>query len=462
MSLGANKKNEKKGEVKENTPLFLSESVQKELQELIPKVRFEEVMSCETSEEVAADKMILYFGEYFNQFKDQFTLNKAMRILNIASEISARGEFLSKHTIYQGYCQKYNELPWDEFEEIIKPIIRLSSMSPLQKTSGDQLNFTLLGRLLLHNYHKLKVEMLALKKYGTFQDLFTIIEDVRSFWNYSPYGMDIEYIFSLTNNLKNFTDSLKTAGDDVLKDEAVDDKLKLIHDLIDQILEIQSSGDMDSSNISYRQKIHISDLLVKAILELMQIAKRKFNIRLKRSREPIFETSFLELEKWILSNWDKKEWSDYFYASSTCGTPVQFPMRLNEYFVKKVLKNFIKKRQEIEYDELPKDIPEIDHKPIEDLLINEDEIIHLKEELYQKALTANDPLDYKIVRSKKPEKFLNNLIIFFLLASEERLHFDEEKKVVSIQDRKYHVDSFTARIFELTNKKMENERVKKS
>lgn len=450
--LGESKKKEKKRDIKEDTSLFLSESVQEELQELIPKVRFEEVMSCKTSEEIAADKMVLYFGGCFNQFKDQFALNNAMRILNIASEISARGELLSKYIIHQVFCQKYNELSWDEFEKIIKPMIRLSSLSPLQKIGDDKLIFTLMGRLLLHNYHKLKVEMLALKKYGPFEDLFAIIEDIRSFWNYSPYGMDIEYIFSLTNNLKNFTESLKTAGDSALKDEIVDAKLKIIHGLIDQILEIQSSGDMDESNISYRQKFYIGDLLMKAILELTQIAKRKLNIRLRRSREPQFETSFLTMEKHILSNWDLKEWSDYFYATSTCGTPIHFSMKLNEFFIKKALKSFIRRHQEIEYDELPKDIPEIDHKPIKDLLMNEDEVINLKEELYQKALIANNPRDYEIVRSKRPEKFLNNLLVFYLLASEERIHFDEEKKVISIQDRKNHLELFTARTFELINK----------
>jgi len=453
--MAENKENKKKKTSEKG--FLLSESTQMELQKLIPQVSFNEIMSCNLGEEAAADKTVHYFGKYLGQYQDQFKLNKGMRILFLANEISARDGSLSLYSIFQKYCQTYDEMTWEEFEEIIKPISSISSKAPLQK-SGDRLTLTTLGRLLLHNYQKLKAEMLALQKYGEFGDLFTMIDGIRTFWSYNQYGLDIEYIASLINNLKQFVETLRSAGESILKDNAVDSQIQIIYDLISEILELQESGDMDES-FSFRQKFKIFNHLIIAIKELAQIARKKFQIRLKKSRQLLLENPFSEMERFILYNWDEKDWSDLFYSSPTCAIPIKLPMKLNKHLVKKALKGFLKKKQEIEYDELPDAPPLIDKKPVEELLINEEELIPLKEDLYQKALESGESLDYNIVRSKDPGKFLNNLLLFYLLASEERLHFKCEQPIKTISDEEFHVEFFTAREFEILKRRTQRESV---
>ncbi|MFX1294264.1 MAG: hypothetical protein ACFFD2_05325 [Promethearchaeota archaeon] len=452
---GNSKENKRKVEVQEKKMDLQSvfpESTQSELRELIPEISFDEIMSCETMEQRAADNTVLLLGNFLGNFDDQFDLNKAMRILHIASEVNVREGTLTLYSIYQAYCQSYGELPWEEFERVIARISRLSSFAPLHKI-GENLKFTLLGRIMLRNYQKLKADILAMKKYGKYEEFFNVVEDIRTYWNYSPYGMDIEFVFSITNNLKNLVEVLRAEGDNSLIDMTIDAKLTVIFSLIDQVLEIQSSGDMDRSDISSRQKFRVGSQLISALGELASFLGRKFTVRIKKSREELLETPFPEIERWILENWNEVEWSDYFYVSATCTAPVKFPMILNEHLIKKALKNFLKKKSDIDYEELPKPSPIIDELPLEELPVNEDELIPLKEELFQVAIRKSDVLDYEIVRYKNPVSFSNRLIVFYLLASEGRLHYNREEEAEIIEDEQFHLEWFMARKFEILEKK---------
>ena len=49
---------------------FLSEDTQKSLKKLIPNISHEEVMSCESQDSKAADKMLLTFGKNINKFQN--------------------------------------------------------------------------------------------------------------------------------------------------------------------------------------------------------------------------------------------------------------------------------------------------------------------------------------------------------------------------------------------------------
>ncbi|MEX2683831.1 MAG: hypothetical protein Q6373_019825 [Candidatus Sigynarchaeota archaeon] len=443
---------------KEKAPrVFLPEETQSDLKEMTPAVSFEEIMSCNADETRAADKLVLLFGKYLSQYPDQQAMNEAMQVLYVASELVAKEGVISKHNIYQAFCSKHGTVEWETFLALIDPMTGVSSFAPLKK-SGDELKFTSLGRVLLHNYQKLKAEMVAMQKYGALQDLFCMIDDIRSFWNYGQYGMDIEVIFSLINNLRNLIDAMKEEGDAILKDPTVDAKIQKIHDLIDQIMEIHETECKAPSELTIQQKVKLTQYLVEAIKELASISGRKFRTRLIVSRDAVLESPFPRLESAIIKEWDSKDWAELFYSCPTSCQPTQLSLKVSDFLLKKALQSFLKQKQEIMYGELPPEpSEEISRISMDQLLVKEKEMQTLKEKMHEKAMGTDSKVDYDVAKAREPYHFLDNLLMFYELAREKKIHVETEKPIRDITDKEHLIGHFTARSFTIIEKRRPGE-----
>ncbi len=181
-------KKKKNGIEEKKNKFFLSEETQTSLRKLIPKISIEEVMSCESQESKAADKMLLSFGKNMGKFTSQEDLNMAMKILfYIGMKRSFEGE-QSKYSIYEGFSKEIDQISWEKFEDLLSALTGRSIFSPLQSI-GEILKLTSMGKFLIHTYQKLKLETIAMKRYGIFEDLFVMVEMIRSLRVVTKDGM---------------------------------------------------------------------------------------------------------------------------------------------------------------------------------------------------------------------------------------------------------------------------------
>ena len=442
-----------------NNQSFLSNEAQSNLKDLIPPSTLEEIMSCDAPKAKSAEKMVLYFGKCLGNFENQEDLNIAMRILQIASILNAKQIELSKYSIFQSFCETYGEFKWDNFEKIIKRLMGNFSNAPLQRIKNN-LKFTTLGRIVIHNYQKIKSEMLGMEEYGLLHDLFAAIEDIRSYWNYNQYGLEIDFIFSLSNNLKNLIDSLMEKGETIVKDPRVDIKINAVFDLIDQILNYQKSEEL-SEDLKIQQIAHIINQIIIAIKQILYISGRKFNIRTKIIHENLINAPFEEMENFVLENFEKKKWKSLFFNSLSSAVPAQYPMKINSFLIKRALINFLRKKDEISYTELPEaPTDEIEETPTNKLFLRESNIITIEEKLFDIAKQSDSGLDYHLIKNKKPLKVLERLIAFHNLAFKKKIHLDE--KIQIIKDYENFIELFDARMFKMNLKKDTSKPIKSS
>jgi len=432
---------------KKKNQFFLSKETQESLRKLIPNISISEVMSCESQESKAADKMLLSFGRSLGKFSSQEDLNTAMKILlQIGMKRSLEGE-QSKFSIYESYCKDVESISWEKFEDLLSKLTGKSMLSPINNI-GDILKLTSMGKFLLHTYQKLKLETIAMKRYGVFEDLFVMVEMIRSFISFEQYGLEINWIYGLLNGLKDFVENLKRDRNAILEDPEIDIKVKEIHKLIDQILEFQQKDELGDSSLTIQHHVQITTNIFDAVLQLLNLASAKYDFKLAKSQGGLSETPFLKLQDYIISNFEEEDWQTLFFNCNTCGVPVQYPMRINKYYIKRALVNVLRKVEDTEYEALP-EVPSsiIEEKSFIENMIEKSDLIPLKEELLEKAITLHPEKDYQVVKHKNPRIFLENLLMFYTLSFENKI--DIESIVHLIQDSERHIENFTARNYNL-------------
>ena len=427
---------------------FLSEDTQKSLKKLIPNISHEEVMSCESQDSKAADKMLLSFGKNIDKFQTPEDLNTAMKILfYIGMKRSSEG-YLSKYKVFEGYCKDIESLSWEQFDNILSKLIGRSILNPLNE-NNEILRLTSMGKFLVHNYQKLKLETIAMKRYGVFEDLFVMVEMIRSFINFEQYGLELSWIYGLVNALKDLSENLKRQGNTILEDPKFDDYVKEIYKLMDQVLEIQNrDDDLNDSEITIQHHVQISVHLLDTIIQLLNLASTRYDLRLAKSKGILLEKPFIKMEDFILINLDKIDWQKLFFECNSCALPVQYPMKINSYYIKRALVNVLRKVEDPEFEELPETPSSIlDEKSFIETVIEKSDLIPLKENLLEKAVKFNPAQDYRIVRNKNPRTFLENLLMFYTLSMENKIHIKDEFHV--IKDLKRHIEKFTTRKYNI-------------
>ncbi len=434
---------------------FLSKETQESLKKLIPKIDKKEVMSCKSQESKAADKMLLSFGQIFAKFKDQEELNTAMRILLfIGMKSSFEGDH-SKYVIYENYCKDVEPISWERFEDILSKLIGKSILSPLQSI-GEILKLTSMSRFLVHNYQKLKLEIIAMKRYGIFEDLFVMVEMIRSFINFEQYGMEIHWIYGLINSLNRFTDKLDKEGRILLEDPEIDEKIREIYKLIDQILEFQNRDNLDDHDLTIQHHVQISVSVFNAVIKLLNLSMDKYDYKLAKSRGVLSLKPYVKMEEFISENFDLIDWKDLFFNCKTCAIPVQYPMKINPYYIKKALINVLRRVEDLEFEELPEGPSSIlEENTFIENTVEKSDLIPLKEELMKKAIKFNPDQDYRIVRDKEPRIFLENLRMFYTLSIENKIHL--ENKFQIIKDTSKNIEKFSARNYKIFTEDVKEE-----
>ncbi len=445
-----NEEKSNKIEEKKNQ-FFLSKETQESLKKLIPKISIGEVMSCESQESKAADKMLLSFGKNMGKFSSQENLNTAMKILFfIGMKKSFEGE-QSKYSIFEGYCKNFEPLSWEKFEDLLSKLTGRSILNPLQNI-GEVLKLTSMGKFLVHTYQKLKLETIAMKRYGVFEDLFVMVEMIRSFISFDQYGLELNWIYGLMNALKDFVESLKREGNTILEDPDIDEKIREIHKLIDQILEFQNKDVLGTSSLTIQHHVQISSSIFDAVIQLLNIASAKYDFNLAKSRGGLLETPFIKMQEFILNNLVTKNWQEIFFNCNKCAIPVQYPMKINSYYVKRALINVLQKVEDTEFEELPEaPSPILEEKSFIENIVEKSDLIPLKEELLEKAIKFKPEEDYTIVKNKKPRSFLENLLMFYTLSFEQKIQLDNKFRIIN--DSKRHIEKFTARKYNIIEDK---------
>lgn len=438
-------------ESKKNS-FFLSKETQDSLRKLIPKISIDEVMSCDSHESKAADKMLLSFGKNMGKFSNQEDLNTAMKILfYIGMKRSFEGE-QSKYSIFEGFCKDFESISWEKFEDLLSKLTGRSILSPLQNI-GEILKLTSMGKFLIHTYQKLKLETIAMKRYGIFEDLFVMVEMIRSFISFDQYGLELNWIYGLINALKDFVENLKREGNIILEDPDIDEKIREIHKLIDQILEFQNKDELGNSSLTIQHHVQISTSIFDAVIQLLNIASAKYDFKLAKSRGGLLETPFIKMQDFILNNFTNKNWQEIFFNCNTCAIPVQYPMKINSYYVKRALINVLRKVEDTEFEELPEAPSSIlEEKSFIENVVEKSDLIPLKEELLEKAIKFNPEEDYQIVKNKKPRTFLENLLMFYTLSLEQKIQLENKFRIIN--DSKRYIEKFTARKYNIIDEKI--------
>lgn len=431
---------------------FLSEETQKSLKKLIPKISHHEVMSCESKESKAADKMLLSLGKNIAKFLNQEELNRAMNILfYIGMKRSAEG-YLSKYKIFEDFCKDFESLSWEEFDKILSKLIGKSILNPLNE-NNEILHLTSMGKFLVHNYQKLKLETIAMRRYGIFEDLFVMVEMIRSFINFEQYGQELNWIYGLVNALKDLSENLKRQGNAILENPEFDVYIKEIHKLMDQILEIQKQDNSDESGITMQHHVHICMNLLDTIIQLIYLASTKYDLRLAKSKNILLEKPFIKMEDFIINSLDDIDWQKLFFSCKTCAIPVKFPMKINAYYIKTALINVLRKVTDPEFEELPEPPSSIlKEKPFIESVVKKSDLIPLKKTLLKKAIKLHPADDYRVVRSKNPRIFLENLLMFYTLSLEKKILLETDFRL--IEDSERYISKFTARKYNLMNNKL--------
>ncbi len=430
-----------------NRVLFGTSETINKLSEMTPPSSAEEIMSCETSEAKGADRWILIFGRIIGQYPTQKDLNIAMKILEVANIESVKQEYLSSHHLYQAYCEIYENLEMEHFKKVLKLLIGKSTWFPLQmRDQGMEL--TILGLYLLLTYKKLKSETLAMRKYGDFDEVYILIENLRTLCHFGDYGMEIEVGYSLTFTLKKLVKKLQSKGDLLVKEPKLKRWMENIYELIDRLIIFQGSQDFQEGDLKVHQKISITNQLIEAIREFLSILSKQFEYTVYDATRLLFDKPFHEMEKYILENFD--EYPIAFYQSNKAAIPVQFNMRLNRYYLKKALHNFFDKKKKLTFDVLP-DSPtdSLHEREIDINRVQREEIHSLKELLFERGTLLGPCLDYLVIQDADPIRLLEKSLAFHLLAKEKRIQLEKEVEV--IKDEINNIEVIWARNFNIVN-----------
>lgn len=424
---------------------FGNSETQARLQEMTPPSTAKEIMTCDSAVAKGADRWILFFGKTIGRFNVQTDLNIAMQILEIANIESIKRDYLSTHHLFQVYCETYKIISRSQFESIINLISKNSSWFPLQK-SEKGLELTKLGLYLLLTYKKLKSETLAMRKYGDFDEVYFLIENIRTFCHFDDYGMEVEVGYSLIYTLKKLVKKLQSKGDLLVKEPKLKDWMKNIYELIDKLIVFQGSRDYQDGDLKMQQKVTITIQLIEAIRGFFGILHKQFEYIVFDTSRVFFDKPFNEMEKHIFNHLD--EWSLKFYQSELSAIPVQFAMRLNRFYLRRGLHNFFDKKKKLTFDDLP-DTPsaDLEEKEMDLNKIQEEEIHSLKKMLFERGCQLGPCLDYLIIQDKNPVKLVEKSLAFHILANEKKISLD--KDIEKIKDDSNNIEMIWARNFSI-------------
>jgi len=444
-----NEKNSQSDDSKEKNSInklkFGNSETQARLSEMTPPSTAEEIMTCESIEAKGADKWILHFGKVIGNFNKQEDLNLAMRILEIATIESNKMDYLSFSHLFQVYCEKYEEPDKNQFKEVLNSISKNSSLSPLSK-SNEGLELTKLGAYLLLTYKKLKSETLSMRKYGEFDEVYLLIENIRTYCHFDDYGMEVEVGYSLIYTLRKLVKKLQMKGDLLVKEPKLKKWMDNIYDLIDKLILFQESRDFQEGDLKMKQKVTITNQLVEAIREFFSILHKQFEFEVFDTSRILFDKPFNNMENYILNNTD--DWVSRFYGSTYSAIPAQYAMKLNRFYLKKALNNFFDKKKKLTFDELPEDpssIPE--EKEINLNKIQEKEIHSLKKKLFERGAQLCPCLDYLVIQDKNPAKLVEKSLAFHILAKEKKISLNPDFEI--IKDEINNIKKISAREFDL-------------
>lgn len=423
-----------------------TEKTMRDMKNLTPQISQEEIWRCDTPETRNAESTLYLVAKYFGKFDDPQKMNLAMRILNMAMMIQARDGIVSTHAMHAMYTSEFGALEWDDFEAILDKLKSSSIHAPLRIIDEySRMEITKIGILLSNVYQRLKAEVLAMKKYGALEDIFAMLDDVRAFYHYDQYGMDVQFVYSLANHLNELTTKIKEEGDAILNDPSLATKIEGIQKLIGEILNLNVVN--GENEFTLNQKVAITGKIFTAIIELLTITTKKLKLDIRKAGDLILKSPIPQFEKDLVLRLDDMSFGDIFYSCSTCSQPTEIPSRVNEINLKKALVAFFKKKVTIEFSELPEEPP----KELQELVIDPLEVQAtvdlIRQEMISRAQSIGKGKDYDVMKDKDPITFLKNQRIFYMLAAQNEFSLDFGN-IFLISNAPRKIESFTARTFE--------------
>ena len=428
---------------------IFSKKILRELSEILPNVSFNEIMGHEDMDQKAADRYIYQIGLSFSLLANPEEMNTAMQILGAIESNSLKNIGFTPETLFQKYSKDFQIDSFELFKIILKKIIGSSSFSLLQDTyQGIQL--TQFGSFVFEYYRKLKAEMLVLQKSKDFKELFSFLMGFRTLMVYDNFDLDVNPIFAQIRSLREALRNLKEKGDLIFLDEDFKDKLKTIHDLIDELLHIQQSF-MQDHTYNIQDHMALLGALFHSIKEILFLRSRKIDISFSDSLLVPFENPIPIIERFIIENWEAIEWGELFYINEECGLPSQFLLSFSEDFIEDVIRNYLLSKPVDGISDLPEESP-VDIKFVDEgeLIIREHEIKTLKEQIWEIINDYDYELDYDVFKNKDFPLFSRKMMAFYSLAFDKKTHLEEN--LIEINDPQNLINSFTARKYKIINK----------
>ena len=429
--------------------ILFSEKILKELSEILPNVSFSEIMGYNDMDQKAADRYIYEIGLRFSQLANPEELNISMQIMSIIESNSLSNTGFTPEMLFQKYSNEFQIDSFESFKTILKKIIGSSSFSLLEDTyQGIQL--TQFGSFVFEYYRKLKAEMLVLQKSKDFKEFFSFLMGFRTIMIYDNFDLNVNPIFSQIRSLREALRNLKEKGDLIFLDKDFKDKLKTIHDLIDDLLNIQQSF-MQYHTYNIQDHMTLLGALFNSIKEILFLRSRKIDLSFSDSLIVSFEDPIPIIERFIIENWDKFELDELFYSNEECGHPSQFLLSFNEDFIEDVIRNYLLSKPIEEISDLPEEgDADIIFVGEEELIIREYEIKSLKEQIWEAINVDDYEFDYIVFKNKDFPLFSKKMMAFYSLAFEKKIHLEE--KITKINDPENFINLFTARKYKIINK----------
>ena len=449
-----NKFKENKDSEDKKSRLF-SEKILQELSEILPNVSFSEIMGYEDMDQKAADRYIYQIGLSFSQLANPEEMNIAMQIMSVIESNSLINTGFTPETLFQKFSKEFQVESFESFKIILKKIIGSSSFSLLQDTYQGIL-LTQFGSFVFEYYRKLKAEMLVLQKSKDFKEFFSFLMGFRTLMVYDNFDLDVNPIFAQIRSLRKALQNLKEKGDLIFLDEDFKDKLKTIHDLIDELLHIQQSF-MQDHTYNIQDHMALLGALFHSIKEILFLRSRKIDLSFNDSLLVSFENPIPIIERFIIENWDKIEWDEFFYSNEECAHPSQFLLSFNEDFIEDVIRYYLLSKPIEQISDLPEEGPvDITFVDEEELIIREHEIKTLKAQIWE-AINANEyEMDYEVFKNKDFPLFSKKMMAFYSLAFDKKTHLEED--IIKISDPQNFINSFTARKYKIINKEIFSEK----
>lgn len=449
-----NKFKENKDSEDRKSRLF-SEKILQELSEILPNVSFSEIMGYEDMDQKAADRYIYQIGLIFSQLANPEEMNIAMQIMSVIESNSLINTGFTPETLFQKFSKEFQVESFESFKIILKKIIGSSSFSLLQDTYQGIL-LTQFGSFVFEYYRKLKAEMLVLQKSKDFKEFFSFLMGFRTLMVYDNFDLDVNPIFAQIRSLRKALQNLKEKGDLIFLDEDFKDKLNTIHDLIDELLHIQQSF-MQDHTYNIQDHMALLGALFHSIKEILFLRSRKIDLSFNDSLLISFENPIPIIERFIIENWDKIEWDEFFYSNEECAHPSQFLLSFNEDFIEDVIRYYLLSKPIEQISDLPEEGPvDITFVDEEELIIREHEIKTLKAQIWE-AINANEyEMDYEVFKNKDFPLFSKKMMAFYSLAFDKKTHLEED--IIKISDPQNFINSFTARKYKIINKEIFSEK----